>query len=155
QGSRREAVARIVLTGSGGPFRGRSRADLAHVSVEEALRHPTWSMGRKITVDSATLMNKALEGIEARWLFGLAVEPLVVIIHRESVLHSFVGFGDGSVLAQLSPPDMRLPIQYALTYPERLAGPARRLDWRELTCWHFEQPDHKTFPSLQLGYEVA
>ena len=150
-----ESVARVVLTGSGGPFRGRSRDELAHVTVEQALRHPTWSMGRKITVDSATLMNKALEVIEARWLFDLEAEQIDVIIHRESVIHSFVEFVDGSILAQLSPPDMRLPIQYALTYPERLSGPARRLDWRELSAWHFEQPDHETFPSLQLGYEVA
>jgi 1-deoxy-D-xylulose-5-phosphate reductoisomerase len=150
-----ESVARIVLTGSGGPFRGKSRADLADVSVEQALCHPTWSMGRKITVDSATLMNKALEVIEARWLFGLEPEQIDVIIHRESVIHSFVEFIDGSVLAQLSPPDMRLPIQYALTYPERLPGPARKLDFCELSAWHFEQPDHETFPSLQLGYEVA
>ncbi len=150
-----EEVARVVLTGSGGPFRGKSRAELADVTVEQALRHPTWSMGRKITVDSATLMNKALEVIEARWLFGLAPEQIDVIIHRESVIHSFVEFVDGSVLAQLSPPDMRLPIQYALTWPERLPGPARRLNWRELSAWHFEQPDHETFPSLQLGYEVA
>jgi 1-deoxy-D-xylulose-5-phosphate reductoisomerase len=100
-------------------------------------------------------MNKALEVIEARWLFGLPPERIDVIIHPESVIHSFVEFKDGSVLAQLSPPDMRLPIQYALTYPERVAGPARRLNWRELSAWHFEQPDHETFPSLQLGYEVA
>ena len=112
-------------------------------------------MGPKITVDSATLMNKALEVIEARWLFGLPPERIEVIIHPESVIHSFVEFKDGSVLAQLSPPDMRLPIQYALTYPERVAGPARRLNWRELSAWHFEQPDHETFPALQLGYEVA
>jgi 1-deoxy-D-xylulose-5-phosphate reductoisomerase len=150
-----ESVARVVLTGSGGPFRGKTRAELAEVTVEQALRHPTWSMGRKITVDSATLMNKALEVIEARWLFGLSPEQIDVIVHRESVIHSFVEFVDGSVLAQLSPPDMRLPIQYALTYPERLSGPTRRLNWRELSAWHFEQPDHETFPSLQLGYEVA
>jgi 1-deoxy-D-xylulose-5-phosphate reductoisomerase len=155
QGSPPDAVERIVLTGSGGPFRGRSRADLAGVTVEEALRHPTWRMGPKITIDSATLMNKALEVIEARWLFGLPPERIEVIIHPESVIHSFVEFRDGSVLAQLSPPDMRLPIQYALTYPERVAGPARRLNWRELSAWHFEQPDHETFPALQLGYEVA
>jgi 1-deoxy-D-xylulose-5-phosphate reductoisomerase len=155
QGSPPGAVERIVLTGSGGPFRGRSRAELAGVTVEEALRHPTWRMGPKITVDSATLMNKALEVIEARWLFGLPPERIEVIIHPESVIHSFVEFKDGSVLAQLSPPDMRLPIQYALTYPERVAGPARRLNWRELSAWHFEQPDHETFPALQLGYEVA
>jgi 1-deoxy-D-xylulose-5-phosphate reductoisomerase len=155
QGSPAGGVARVVLTGSGGPFRGKSRAELEDVTVEQALRHPTWSMGRKITVDSATLMNKALEVVEARWLFGLAPEQIDVIIHRESVIHSFVEFVDGSVLAQLSPPDMRLPIQYALTYPERLPGPARKVNWRELSAWHFEQPDHETFPSLQLGYEVA
>jgi 1-deoxy-D-xylulose-5-phosphate reductoisomerase len=155
QGAPPGSVERIVLTGSGGPFRGRTRAQLQGVRVDEALRHPTWRMGPKITVDSATLMNKALEVIEARWLFGLPPERIEVIIHPESVIHSFVEFADGSVLAQLSPPDMRLPIQYALTYPERVAGPARRLDWRELSAWHFEQPDPETFPALQLGYEVA
>ncbi len=155
QGSAPDAVERIVLTGSGGPFRGRSRAELAEVTVEEALNHPTWRMGPKITIDSATLMNKALEVIEARWLFGLPPEHIEVILHPESVVHSFVEFQDGSVLAQLSPPDMRLPIQYALMYPRRLAGPARRLNWRELSAWHFEQPDHEAFPALQLGYEVV
>jgi 1-deoxy-D-xylulose-5-phosphate reductoisomerase len=155
QGNPPGSVERIVLTGSGGPFRGWSRARLAEVTVEQALRHPTWRMGPKITVDSATLMNKALEIIEARWLFGLPPERIEVIIHPESVIHSFVEFKDGSVLAQLSPPDMRLPIQYALTYPERVPGPARRLRWRDLSAWHFEQPDPETFPALQLGYEVA
>jgi 1-deoxy-D-xylulose-5-phosphate reductoisomerase len=155
QGGRPGEVTRVVLTASGGPFRGRSRASLENVTVEEALRHPTWRMGKKITVDSATLMNKALEVIEARWLFGLEPEQIEVIIHPESVIHSFVEFVDGSVLAQLSPPDMRLPIQYALTYPERVPGPARRLNWHDLGAWHFEQPDHETFPALQLGYEVA
>ena len=155
QGAAADAVERIVLTGSGGPFRGRSRADLQKVTPAEALQHPTWKMGPKITVDSATLMNKALEVIEARWLFDLPPERIDVIIHPESVIHSFVEFKDGSVLAQLSPPDMRLPIQYALTYPDRVPGPSRRLAWRELAGWHFEQPDHETFPSLQLGYEVA
>jgi 1-deoxy-D-xylulose-5-phosphate reductoisomerase len=155
QGNRVEDVQRLVLTGSGGPFRGRSRAQLESVSVEEALQHPTWRMGRKITVDSATLMNKALELVEARWLFGVPAERLEVIIHPESVIHSFVEYRDGSVIAQLSPPDMRLPIQYALTYPQRLPGPARKLDWTALTAWRFERPDHETFPSLQLGYEVA
>jgi 1-deoxy-D-xylulose-5-phosphate reductoisomerase len=154
-GSRAGEVRRIVLTASGGPFRGRSRAELRDVTAEDALRHPTWRMGPKITIDSATLMNKALEVIEARWLFDLAPDQIDVIVHPESVIHSFVEFVDGSVLAQLSPPDMRLPIQYALTYPERLSGPARRLDWRELAAFHFESPDHETFPSLQLGYEVA
>src|SRR5262249_263745 len=123
QGGRPGEVERIVLTASGGPFRGRSRAELHDVSPEQALRHPTWRMGPKITIDSATLMNKALEVIEARWLFNLPPEKIDVIIHPESVIHSFVEFKDGSVLAQLSPPDMRLPIQYALTYPERVAGP--------------------------------
>jgi 1-deoxy-D-xylulose-5-phosphate reductoisomerase len=152
---RREEVARIVLTASGGPFRGKKTADLAEVTADEALQHPTWRMGPKITVDSATLMNKALEVIEARWLFDISPDQIEVIIHPESVIHSFVEFTDGSVLAQLSPPDMRLPIQYALTYPDRLPGPARKLCWEELGSWTFEQPDAETFPALQLGYEVA
>lgn len=155
QGGRAEEVERVVLTGSGGPFRGRTSAELAQVSVADALQHPTWRMGPKITIDSATLMNKALEVIEARWLFGLPPERIEVIIHPESIIHSFVEFRDGSILAQLAPPDMRLPIQYALTYPERVSGRARRLNWRELGCWHFEQPNHETFPAVQLGYEVA
>ncbi len=155
QGSSPREVERVVLTASGGPFRGRTRKELADVSVEQALQHPTWRMGPKITIDSATLMNKALEIIEARWLFDLDPARIEVIIHPESVIHSFVEFTDGSILAQLSPPDMRLPIQYALTYPERLAGPTKRLNWRELSAWHFQQPDHDTFPALQLGFEVA
>jgi 1-deoxy-D-xylulose-5-phosphate reductoisomerase len=155
QSGRPHEVERIVLTASGGPFRGRKATDLAEVSVAETLQHPTWRMGPKITVDSATLMNKALEVIEARWLFDLPPERIEVIIHPESIIHSFVEFTDGSILAQLSPPDMRLPIQYALTYPERVPGPARRLSWRELGAWHFEQPDWETFPAIQLGYEVA
>jgi 1-deoxy-D-xylulose-5-phosphate reductoisomerase len=155
QSGRPDEVARIVLTGSGGPFRGRTRDSLANVTVAEALQHPTWRMGPKITIDSATQMNKALEIIEARWLFRLDPERIEVIIHPESMIHSFVEFADGSVIAQLSPPDMRLPIQYALTYPERLPGPARKLNWQELGAWHFEQPDPETFPALQLGYEVA
>ncbi|MFL5327968.1 MAG: 1-deoxy-D-xylulose-5-phosphate reductoisomerase [Gemmataceae bacterium] len=154
-GSQPHEVRRVVLTASGGPFRGQSRAQLKAVTPEEALRHPTWRMGRKITIDSATLMNKALEVIEARWLFGLRPEQIEVIIHPESLVHSFVEFVDGSVLAQLSPPDMRLPIQYALTWPDRLPGPARKLDWSTLGTIHFEQPDLETFPALELGYEVA
>jgi 1-deoxy-D-xylulose-5-phosphate reductoisomerase len=155
QAGRAAEVERIVLTASGGPFRGRRASELADVTAEQALRHPTWSMGTKITIDSATLMNKALEVIEARWLFQLPPERIDVVIHPESVIHSFVEFRDGSVVAQLSPPDMRLPIQYALTYPERVPGPARRLNWRELGAWHFEQPDRDSFPCLELGYEVA
>jgi 1-deoxy-D-xylulose-5-phosphate reductoisomerase len=155
QAGRRSEVQRIVLTASGGPFRGKKAAELAEVTAAQALRHPTWRMGPKITIDSATLMNKALEVIEARWLFDLEPEQIEVIIHPESIIHSFVEFTDGSVLAQLSPPDMRLPIQYALTYPERVSGPARRLSWAELATLRFEQPDRETFPALELGFEVA
>src|SRR5205814_2525293 len=155
RGERTPEVKRLLLTASGGPFRRARLEELRSVTVEAALCHPTWRMGPKITIDSATLMNKALEVIEARWLFDLAPEQIDVIIHPESVIHSFVEFTDGSVVAQLSPPDMRLPIQYALTYPERMAGPARRLNWSELGAWQFEQPDHETFPAIQLGYEVA
>src|SRR5256714_1779146 len=120
QAGKPREVRRVILTSAGGPFRGRSARDLADVTPEEALRHPTWRMGPKISIDSATLMNKALEVIEARWLFGLEPEQIEVVVHPESLVHSLVEFVDGSVLAQLSPPDMRLPIQYALTYPERV-----------------------------------
>jgi 1-deoxy-D-xylulose-5-phosphate reductoisomerase len=147
-------IKRVVLTSSGGPFRGRSRRDLQRVTPDDALRHPTWSMGPKITIDSATLMNKALEVIEAHWLFGLPAERIEVVIHPESIVHSLVEFVDGSIVAQLSPPDMRLPIQYALTYPERWSSPARRLDWTMPFQLHFEPPDRTTFPALDLGYEV-
>lgn len=148
-------VTRVVLTGSGGPFRGKTAAELAVVTPEQALRHPTWKMGPKITIDSATLMNKALEVIEARWLFDLRPEQIDVIVHPESVVHSFVEFADGSVLGQLSPPDMRLPIQFALLYPERVPGPAKRLDWNTLSGLRFEPPDRTTFRALDLGFEVA
>jgi 1-deoxy-D-xylulose-5-phosphate reductoisomerase len=150
----RKEVRRVVLTSSGGPFRGRSARELARVTPEDALRHPTWRMGPKITIDSATLMNKALEVIEARWLFQLEPEQVEVVIHPESVVHSFVEFVDGSVIAQLSPPDMRLPIQYALTYPDRVPGPSPRLDWTRSFSLHFEPPDRETFPGLELGFEV-
>jgi 1-deoxy-D-xylulose-5-phosphate reductoisomerase len=155
RGGRPCEVERVVLTASGGPFRGCRARHLTDVTPEEALKHPTWRMGKKITIDSATLMNKALEVIEARWLFQLPPEKIDVIIHPESIVHSFVEFTDGSVLAQLSPPDMRLPIQYALTYPERVSGPAQRLNWRDLSAFHFEQIDRDTFPAIELGYEVA
>lgn len=148
-------VSRVVLTASGGPFRGKRAADLESVTPEQALKHPTWQMGPKITIDSATLMNKALEVIEARWLFDLRAEQIDVIVHPESVVHSFVEFADGSVLAQLSPPDMRLPIQLALLHPERVSGPAKRLDWRALAALNFEQADRDTFAALDLGFEVA
>lgn len=156
QAGRSDEVERLVLTGSGGPFRGKTRLELADVTPQQALKHPTWTMGAKITIDSATLMNKSLELIEARWLFGIEPERLRVVIHPQSIIHSFVEFRDGSVLAQLSPPDMRLPIQYALTWPHRVGGgPSRRLNWDELRSWTFEAPDLETFPALQLGYEAA
>jgi 1-deoxy-D-xylulose-5-phosphate reductoisomerase len=151
---RRCEVNKVVLTGSGGPFRGKTRAELKDVTPEAALKHPTWRMGPKISVDSATLMNKSLEVIEAHWLFDLAPEQIEVIIHPESIVHSFVEFQDGSVLAQLSPPDMKLPLQYAMLYPERLAGPARRMAWSELRQLRFEPPDRATFESVDLGHEV-
>ena len=148
-------VAKVVLTASGGPFRGKSLTDLEAVTIDDALKHPTWQMGPKITVDSATLMNKSLELIEARWLFDLPFEKLDVIVHPESIVHGFVEFVDGSVMAQLSPPDMRLPIQYALLYPERLPGPTRKLNWQTLSQLHFEQADRVSFPALSLGFEAA
>ena len=151
----RDSVERVVLTGSGGPFRGRQKETLQNVTVAEALNHPTWKMGPKITVDSATMMNKALEVIEAKWLFGLDADQIRVIVHPESIVHSFVEFRDGSVLAQLSPPDMRLPIQFAMTYPERWPSPTRRMNWSELSQLRFEQPDPDTFPALTLGFRVA
>jgi 1-deoxy-D-xylulose-5-phosphate reductoisomerase len=147
-------VKRVILTSSGGPFRGKVRIELERVTPEEALRHPTWRMGPKITVDSATLMNKALEVIEARWLFGLEPHQIEVVVHPESVVHSMVEFVDGSIVAQLSPPDMRLPIQYALTYPERVAGNCPTLDLTRAMALHFEPPDRETFPCLDLGFEV-
>ncbi len=154
RGGRRAEVRRVILTSSGGPFRGRSARELAEVTPEQALRHPTWSMGPKISVDSATLMNKALEVIEARWLFDLAPDQIEVVVHPESVVHSMVEFVDGSVLAQLSPPDMRLPIQYALHYPDRVPGPCPLLDLTRAQSLRFEPPDRETFPALELGFEV-
>jgi len=148
-------VRRIILTASGGPFRKLSRKDLEQVTPERALAHPTWNMGPKITIDSATLMNKALEVIEAKWLFDLNVEQIEVVVHPQSIVHSMVEFVDGSVIAQLSPPDMKLPIQYALTYPERTDGVSPRMDWREQMCLEFEPPDLDRFPALGLGFEVA
>lgn len=148
-------VKRIVLTSSGGPFRGRSLAQLQHVTPTDALAHPTWNMGPKITIDSATMMNKALEVIEAKWLFGLRDDQIDVVVHPQSIVHSFVEFVDGSIVAQLSPPDMRLPIQYALTYPERCESVATKLDWRQTFDLHFEPPDLDAFPALRLGFEVA
>jgi 1-deoxy-D-xylulose-5-phosphate reductoisomerase len=152
---RREEVRRIVLTASGGPFRNMSLDQLKQVTIDEALAHPTWDMGPKITIDSATMMNKALEIIESRWLFGLSAEQIEVVLHPQSVVHSFVEFVDGSTVAQLGPPDMKLPIQYALEYPHRHAGIAERLNWT--SRWHldFEPADGERCPALELGYECA
>ena len=152
---RREEVRRVILTASGGPFHHRSDLDLSKVMVDEALNHPTWTMGPKVTIDSATLMNKALEIVEAKWLFGLRPDQIDVVIHPESIVHSLVEFCDGSVLAQLSRPDMRLPIQYALTYPERCPGTWPRLDLVECARLQFVAPDRCRFKALDLGYRVA
>jgi len=151
----RKEVRKVYLTASGGPFRTWSASEMANASLEDALRHPTWNMGPKISIDSATMMNKALEIIEARWLFDLDVDSIEVLIHPESIIHSMVEFIDGSVIAQLGTPDMRIPIQYALTYPQRCAGSAGRLDFSTIRRLDFEQPDMQRFPALRLGYEVA
>ena len=148
-------VARILLTASGGPFRGRTRADLAEVTVDDALAHPTWRMGPKITVDSSTLMNKGLEVIEAHELFGTPFERVEVVVHPQSVVHSMVEFTDGAVIAQLSMPDMRLPIAYALGHPERSATPFGTIDWATLGRLDFERPDLDAFPCLGLAYEAG
>jgi 1-deoxy-D-xylulose-5-phosphate reductoisomerase len=155
QAGRREEVARVVLTASGGPFRGLSADELRHVTVDDALAHPNWSMGPKTTVDSATMMNKALEIIECHWLFGLAPEQIDVVVHPQSMVHSFVEFIDGSVVAQLGPPDMKLPIQYALEYPHRQPGVAERLDWQSAWRLEFEPPDRDRFHALELGHLCA
>jgi 1-deoxy-D-xylulose-5-phosphate reductoisomerase len=152
---RREEVRRVVLTASGGPFRNHTLDELADVTVQDALDHPTWDMGPKITVDSATMMNKALEIIEARWLFDLCPHDIQVMIHPQSVVHSLVEFTDGSVIAQLSPPDMKLPIQYALNWPERRPGVSERLDWSEILRLDFEPADLDRFDALRLGVEAA
>jgi 1-deoxy-D-xylulose-5-phosphate reductoisomerase len=155
QAGPRAAVRRILLTASGGPFRGRSRAELDTVTVADALAHPTWSMGPKITVDSSTLMNKGLEVIEARELFGVELERIEVVVHPQSVIHGMVEFTDGSTIAQLSMPDMRLPIAYALAAPGRLSQPVGVIDWARLGALTFESPDLDAFPCLGLAYRAA
>jgi len=151
----RDQVKRIVLTASGGPFLRHSSRQLAEVTVDQALAHPTWNMGKKITIDSATMMNKALEVIEARWLFDLPPERIDVVVHPQSIVHSMVEYIDGSVVAQMSPPDMKLPIQYALTWPDRLPSPAAKLDFSAGFQLDFEPPDPERFPAIPLGREVA
>lgn len=150
-----EQIERIILTASGGPFRSTSPADLARVTARDALAHPTWSMGGKITIDSATMMNKGLEIIEAHWLFGMPYECIDVLVHPESIVHSLVEFVDGSQIAQLGLPDMRLPIQYALTYPQRCRTPGRRLRLEEVGRLQFAAPDTERFPALRLAREAG
>lgn len=154
-GNEHREVQRLLLTASGGPFRGRTKESLAHVTVEEALKHPTWSMGPKITVDSSTLMNKGLEVIEAHELFGTGFDQIDVVVHPQSVVHSMVEFTDGAVIAQLSMPDMRLPIAYALSYPQRASVPFGAIDWSTLARLDFEAPDTQTFVCLNLAYEAG
>ena len=154
-GNEQREVQRLLLTASGGPFRGRTKESLAHVTVEEALKHPTWSMGPKITVDSSTLMNKGLEVIEAHELFGTGFDQIDVVVHPQSVVHSMVEFTDGAVIAQLSMPDMRLPIAYALSYPQRANVPFGAIDWSTLARLDFEVPDTQTFVCLNLAYEAG
>lgn len=152
QGENNKHIGRIILTASGGPFRGRTMEQLTHVTIEDCLKHPNWSMGRKITIDSATLANKGLEVIEAKWLFGVNYDQIDVCVHPQSIIHSMVEFIDGSVMAQLGMPDMRLPIQYAFSYPERIAANFPRLDFTSLSALTFMEPDTKTFPALKLAY---
>ena len=152
---RRDEVKKIIITASGGPFRNHPIEKLSEVTKEEALNHPTWSMGNKITIDSATMMNKALEVIEAKWLFDLDASQIEVVIHPESIIHSLVEFCDGSVIAQLGLPDMKVPIQFALTYPDRENGNVESLDLAKLGTLNFQKPDMDKFPALRLGYEVV
>ena len=150
-----DEVKRIILTASGGPFRNWSAQQMSEATVAQALAHPVWNMGPKITIDSATMMNKALEVIEAHWLFGLPVEKIDILVHPESIVHSLVEYIDGSVIAQLGTPDMCLPIQYSLTYPKRVKGVTEHLKLDELAKLTFEKPDTDKFRSIRLGYEAA
>ena len=154
QGNTHDSIEKILLTASGGPFRGKSREFLKHVKLEDALKHPNWSMGRKITIDSATMVNKGLEVIEAKWLFDIAPENIQVVIQPQSIIHSMVEYKDGAVIAQLGTPDMKLPIQYALFYPERRYMPGDRLDFTKLSSIVIETPDMDTFLGLRYAYEA-
>lgn len=155
QGENPRKAEKLILTASGGPFRGRKKEELADVSIADCLSHPTWSMGKKITVDSATLVNKGLEVIEARWLYDMPYDAIDVVVHPQSIIHSMVQYCDGAVMAQLGSTDMRLPIQYALTYPERVASKFERLDFAAMQNLTFEQPDKETFRGLQLAYDAG
>lgn len=155
QGQDRKAVEKLILTASGGPFRGRKAEELTNVSKKDVLAHPTWNMGQKITVDSASLVNKGLEVIEARWLYDVSYDQIQVVVHPQSIVHSMVQYQDGTVMAQLGCTDMRLPIQYALTYPDRVASPFPRVDFYELGKLTFEKPDMETFRGLKLAFEAG
>ncbi len=154
-GENRQRASKIMLTASGGPFRGKTREELADMTVEDALKHPNWSMGKKITVDSATMVNKGLEVMEAKWLFDVPLSQIQVIVHPQSIIHSMVEYVDGGIMAQLGMPDMKLPIQYALYYPDRKPLSGRRVDFYRLSCLTFEKPDLETFLGLQLAFLAA
>lgn len=154
-GNRKKDVEKIILTASGGPFRGYTEKQLEKVTVEQALNHPNWSMGNKITIDSATMMNKGLEIIEAMWLFNIPASDIEIVVHPESIIHSMVAFKDGSIMAQMGAPDMRIPIQLALTWPDRKENPFRRIDFNKLKTLSFSQPDYDTFRALKLAYKAA
>lgn len=151
---RRNEVTKLILTASGGPFRETPMSELAHVTPAQALKHPTWKMGQRITIDSATLMNKGFEVIEACWLFGLRPEEVEVVVHPQSKVHAMIEYNDGSVIAQICTTDMRMPIQYALTYPERAEAPVPRMDWTQPAKWTFDPPDFEKFPLLRLAYQA-
>ena len=155
QGGQRKALHKILLTASGGPFRGKKREELTGIQVEDALKHPNWEMGQKITIDSSTMVNKGLEVIEAKWLFDVSVDQIQVVVQPQSIIHSMVEYEDGAVIAQLGTPDMKLPIQYALYYPERRYLPGDRLDFSTLSQITFEKPDMETFYGLKLAYEAG
>lgn len=155
QGENRDRVSRLLITASGGPFRGKTRQDLEKVQLEDALKHPNWSMGHKITIDSATLVNKGLEVMEARWLFDVGLDRIQVVVHPQSIIHSMVEYVDGGIMAQLGTPDMKLPIQYALFYPDRRPMEGRRVDFYELGNITFEKPDMETFAGLKLAMRAA
>lgn len=155
QGGQQKSLSKILLTASGGPFRGKKRDELTDIQVEDALKHPNWEMGRKITIDSSTMVNKGLEVIEAKWLFNVSVDQIQVVVQPQSIIHSMVEYSDGAVIAQLGTPDMKLPIQYALYYPERRYLPGERLDFEQLTEITFEKPDMDTFYGLRLAYEAG
>lgn len=154
QGNEGNPISRILLTASGGPFRGKKREELLNVTAADALKHPNWSMGNKITIDSATLMNKGLEVMEAKWLFGVDVDKIEVLVHPQSMVHSAVEFEDGAIMAQMGEPDMRVPIQYALTYPKRVKNPFPRVDFEKRNSLTFEKPDMETFKCLSLAYRA-